>query len=90
VRSRSPLLFAGAVGVVVVVVVAAAVGVAAGAAAAGVAAVAAGLGDGAVGANFGDLGAVIRITLLAETAFLASKCLMVAIFHLDPGWRSTA
>jgi hypothetical protein len=33
---------------------------------------------------------VIRITLLAETAFLASKCLMVAIFHLDPGWRSTA
>jgi len=78
------LLFAGAVGVVVVVVVAAVVGVAAGAAAAGAAAAAAGLGDGAVGANFGDLGSVIGITLVAETAFLASKCLMVAIFHLDP------
>jgi hypothetical protein len=82
VRSRSLLLFADAVGVVVVAVVVAVVGVAAGAAVAGAAAAAAGLGDGAVGAKFGDLSAVIRITLLAEIS--REQNAMVAIFHLDP------
>ena len=72
-------MFADAVVVVVVAVVVVVVGVAAGAAAAGAAAAAAGHGGGAVGAKFGDLSAVIRITLLAETAF-----------HLDPAWRPTA
>lgn len=84
-RSRSPLSFADAVVVVVVALVADVVGVAAGAAAAGAAVAAADPGDGAVGANFGDLSAVIRITLLAETASFAVELIPANLYPHTPG-----